>query len=68
MIFLTPPEWRSLKDKFIKASPKLLLALAVLVIGYSSGWYMKGSDIVMDCKYANAFRFETTSFTCTRKI
>ena len=67
-MWFTPEEWKSFKDKLVKASPKLLLVLAVLVIGYWAGWYMKGSNIVMDCKYANAFRFETDSFTCQRKI
>lgn len=52
----------------IKAAPKTLLVLAVLVIGYWAGWYMKGSDIALDCKYANSFRVETSAFTCTRKI
>lgn len=65
---LTTQEWKSVKDKLVKASPKLLLVLAMLVLGYWSGWYMKGSNIAMDCKYANAFRFETDSFTCQRKI
>ena len=68
MIFLTPEEWKSLRDKMIKAAPKTLLVLAVLVIGYWAGWYMKGSDIAMDCKYANSFRVETSAFTCTRKL
>jgi hypothetical protein len=68
MIFLTPEEWRSLRDKMIKASPKTLLVLAVLVIGYWAGWYMKGNDIAQDCKYASSFRVETSAFNCTRKI
>jgi hypothetical protein len=65
---LTPQEWKSIKDKLIKASPKISLILAVLILGYSTGWHMKGSDVVMDCKYANAFRYYTDAFTCQRKI
>ena len=68
MFFLEPGEWKSLKDKTVKAAPNLLLILTVLVIGYSSGWHMKGSDVVMDCKYANSFRIHTDAFTCQRKI
>lgn len=68
MLYLQPAEWKALKNKFIQVSPMILVGLTLLVIGYASGWYMKGSDVVMDCKYANAFRFETTSFTCQRKI
>jgi hypothetical protein len=67
-MFLTPQEWKAVKDKLTRAAPKLLIVLTVLVIGFWSGWYMKGSDVVMDCKYANAFRFESTAFTCQRKI
>lgn len=65
---LTPQEWKSVKDKLTKAAPKLLLVLTFLVIGYSFGWHMKGQNVVMDCKYANAFRYYTDSFTCQRKI
>jgi hypothetical protein len=68
MFFLEPHEWKSLKDKMIKAAPKTLLVLAVLVIGYWTGWYMKGGDIAMDCKYANSFRVDNSAFTCTRKM
>ena len=68
MLFLTPGEWKNFKDRLIKASPHLLLVLAVLVIGYLSGWHMRGSDIIMDCRYANAFRVGTDSFSCTRKV
>jgi hypothetical protein len=67
-MFLTTQEWKAVKDKLTRAAPKLLIVLAVLVIGYWSGWYMKGADIVLDCKYANSFRFETNAFTCARKI
>ena len=68
MIYLTPEEWKALKDKAAKASPKLLLAVIFLIAGYSFGWHMKGDDVVWDCKYANAFRYKTDSFTCQRKI
>ena len=64
----TPEEWEAIKEKLAKASPKLLLVLAMLVIGYSFGWYMKGQDVMMDCKYAGAFRHYTDSFTCQRKL
>jgi hypothetical protein len=64
----TPEEWKAIKEKLTKASPKLLLILTVLVIGYSFGWYMKGQDVMMDCKYAGAFRHYTDSFTCQRKL
>jgi len=67
-MYLTPEEWKSIKDKLIKASPKLLLISTFLVVGYSFGWYMKGQDVMMDCKYAGAFRHYTDSFTCQRKI
>ncbi len=66
--FFTPEEWKAIKEKLTKASPKLLLVLTVLVIGYSFGWYMKGQDVMMDCKYAGAFRHYTDSFTCQRKL
>jgi hypothetical protein len=66
--FFTSEEWKAIKEKLTKASPKLLLILTVLVIGYSFGWYMKGQDVMMDCKYAGAFRYYTDSFTCQRKI
>jgi|LauGreDrversion4_2_1035121.scaffolds.fasta_scaffold836459_2 hypothetical protein len=66
--FFTPEEWKAIKEKLTKASPKLLLILTVLVIGYSFGWYMKGQDVMMDCKYAGAFRHYTDSFTCQRKL
>jgi len=68
LIYFTPEEWRLIKDKLIKASPKLLLISIFLVVGYSFGWYMKGQDVMMDCKYAGAFRHYTDSFTCQRKI
>jgi hypothetical protein len=64
----TPEEWKAIKETLTKASPKLLLILIVLVIGYSFGWYMKGQDTMMDCKYAGSFRHYTDSFTCQRKI
>jgi hypothetical protein len=64
----TSEEWEVIKAKLAKASPKLLLVLATLLIGYSSGWHMKGSDVVMDCKYSNTFRFDAQAFNCTRKI
>jgi hypothetical protein len=64
----TPEEWKAIKEKLTKASPKLLLILTVLVIGYSFGWYMKGQDTMLDCKYAGAFRHYTDSFTCQRKL
>jgi hypothetical protein len=64
----TPEEWEAIKEKLTKASPKLLLILAMLVIGYSFGWYMKGQDVMMDCKYAGAFRHYTDSFNCQRKL
>jgi len=64
----TPEEWKAIKEKLTKASPKLLLILTVLVIGYSFGWYMKGQDVMMDCIYAGAFRHYTDSFTCQRKL
>jgi hypothetical protein len=66
--FFTPEEWKAIKEKLTKASPKLLLILIVLVIGYSFGWYMKGQDTMLDCKYAGAFRHYTDSFTCQRKL
>ena len=66
--FFTPEEWKAIKEKLTKASPKLLLILTVLVIGYSFGWYMKGQDVMMDCKYAGAFHHYTDSFTCQRKL
>jgi hypothetical protein len=65
---LTPQEWKTVKEKLTRASPKLLLVLACGVLGYSLGWHMKGSDVVMDCKYASAFRFHTDSFNCVRKL
>ena len=64
----TPEEWKAIKEKLTKASPKLLLIVTVLVIGYCFGWYMKGQDVMMDCKYAGAFRHYTDSFTCQRKL
>jgi hypothetical protein len=64
----TPEEWKAIKETLIKASPKLLLILIVLVIGYSFGRYMKGQDVMLDCKYAGAFRYYADSFTCQRKI
>jgi hypothetical protein len=64
----TPEEWEAIKEKLTKASPKLLLILIVLVIGHSFGWYMKGQDVMLDCKYAGAFRHYTDSFTCQRKL
>lgn len=67
-MFLTPEEWKTVKDRLVVASPKLLLILAVLVIGYLAGWHMKANDIAMDCKYANAFRVQVDSFACSRKI
>ncbi len=67
MVF-EPEEWKSIKDKIIKMSPRLLLIIAVLIVGYSAGWHMKGSDVVMDCKYANSFRVHTDSFNCQRKV
>jgi len=67
-MWFTPEEWKAIKEKLTKASPKLLLVLSCLVAGYSFGWHMKGQDVVWDCKYANAFRFHTDSFTCQRKI
>lgn len=68
MNYFDDQEWKSIKDRWAKASPKLLLISVMLIIGYALGWHMKGSDIVMDCKYANSFRVHVDSFTCTRKI
>ena len=65
---LTPQEWKTVKEKLTRASPKLLLILTCAVLGYSFGWYAKGQDVVYDCKYASAFRFYTDAFTCVRKI
>jgi len=65
---LTPQEWKTVKEKLTRGSPKLLLILATLVIGYSIGWHMKGQSVVLDCKYAGAFRYYTDSFTCQRKL
>jgi hypothetical protein len=64
----TPEEWKAIKETLTKASPKLLLILAMLVCGYSIGWHMKGQNVILDCKYAGAFRYYTDSFTCQRKI
>ena len=65
---LTPQEWKIVKEKLTRASPKLLLILIMLVIGYSIGWHMKGQSVVLDCKYAGAFRYYADSFTCQRKL
>ena len=65
---LTPQEWKTVKEKLTRASPKLLLILATLVIGCSIGWHMKGQNVVLDCKYAGSFRYYTDSFTCQRKL
>jgi hypothetical protein len=67
-MILEPEEWKSIKNKVIESSPYLLLIIAVLAFGYSVGWHMKGSDVVMDCKYANSFRVHTDSFNCQRKV
>ena len=64
----TPEEWKAIKEKLTKASPKLLLVLTMLVIGYSFGWHMKGQSVILDCKYAGAFRYYADSFTCQRKL
>jgi len=65
---LTPQEWKIVKEKLTRASPKLLLILIMLVIGYSIGWHMKGQSVVLDCKYAGAFRYYADSFTCQRRL
>ena len=65
---LTPQEWKIVKEKLTRASPKLLLILIMLVIGYSIGWHMKGQSVVLDCKYTGAFRYYADSFTCQRKL
>ena len=67
-MMLTSSEWKAVRDALTKASPKLLLILTCLVAGFSFGWHMKGKDVVWDCKYANAFRVQSESFTCQRKI
>lgn len=67
-MWFTPEEWKTIKEKMTKASPKLLLVLAILIAGYASGWWMKGADVTMDCKYAGSFRFQTDSFTCQRRL
>lgn len=67
-MWFTPEEWKSFKIKLTQAAPKLLLVLSFLVVGYWSGWQLKGADIMMDCKYAQAIRIGTDSFTCQRKI
>jgi hypothetical protein len=64
----TPEEWKAIKETLTKVSPKLLLMLACLLLGYSLGWHIKGQDVMMDCKYAGAFRQYTDSFTCQRKL
>lgn len=68
MVWLTHEQTQRAKSWIVSSSPKLLLILIVLIVGYSAGWHMKGGDVVMDCKYANSFRVHTDSFNCQRKV
>ena len=68
MVWLSQTQTAQIKTWFIKASPWLLLILAVLLLGFSFGYAAKGTEITRDCKYAGAFRVGVDSFTCSRRI
>lgn len=68
MVWLTQTQSDSIKSWLIKHSPKILLIVLVLIVGYAAGYNVKGEEITRDCKYAQAFRVGVDSFACVRKV
>lgn len=68
MVWLSDSQLTQVKNWLIKASPRLLVILLVLILGFLMGYDLKGGEITRDCKYAGAFRVNVDSFTCSRRI
>lgn len=68
MVWWTQEEYGRAREWLYRASPWLLIALFIFIVAFIVGYKFKGTEIVNDCKYANAFRVDYESFTCTRKI
>ena len=67
MIFL-PGEAKKTTAFLKQISPTGLLIAVILFIGYNTGAHMASVEISLNCKYANAFRVGSDSFSCNKKI
>ena len=68
MVWLTPAQTNRLRSWLVRSSPRILLIIVILIIGYVVGYNVKGDEVTRDCKYAQAFRVGVDSFACARKV